>query len=85
MNGYPKVRELQKILRPTLNHVKINTILRYLERSKRLEIDLDGNIIWIRKDVNETSHLTFAESANISKEFLKYFPKKIQDTEENNS
>ena len=86
MNGYPKVRDLQKLLRPTLNPIKINTILRYLERSKRLEIDLDGNIIWIRQDMNETNHqLSLAETANISKDFLEYFSTKIQDAEENNS
>ena len=85
MNGYPKVRDLQKLLRPTLNPIKINTILRYLERSKRLEIDLDGNIIWIRQDMNETNQLSLAEAANISKDFLEYFSTKIQDTEENNS
>jgi hypothetical protein len=85
VNAYPKVRDLQKLLRPTLNPIKIKTILRYLERSKRLEIDLDGNIIWIRQDMNETNQLSLAEAANISKDFLEYFPTKIQDTEENNS
>jgi hypothetical protein len=86
VNGYPKVRDLQKLLRPTLNPIKINTILRYLERSKRLEIDLDGNIIWIRQDMNETNRLSLEEAANISNDFLEYFSTKIQDdTEENNS
>ena len=85
MNAYPKVRDLQKLLRPTLNPIKIKTILRYLERSKRLEIDLDGNIIWIRQDKNETNQLSLAEAANISKDFLEYFSTKNQDTEENNS
>jgi hypothetical protein len=85
VNAYPKVRDLQKLLRPTLNPIKIKTILRYLERSKRLEIDLDGNIIWIRQDMNETNQLSLAEAANISKDFLEYFSTKIQDTEENNS
>ena len=47
---YPKIRDLQKLLKPRLDLFKINTILRYLERSKRLETDLDGNIIWIRVD-----------------------------------
>jgi AraC-like DNA-binding protein len=48
-----------------LNSVKINTILRYLERSKRLEIDLDGNIIWIRQEKDEANELSLAEVANI--------------------
>jgi hypothetical protein len=51
-------------------------ILRYLERSKRLETDLDGNIIWIREDNNNANQLSLAEGANISKEFLDFFYKK---------
>ena len=52
---------------------KINTILRYLERDKRLETDLDGNIIWIRED--NANKLSLAERANLSKEFLDFFSK----------
>jgi hypothetical protein len=51
-------------------------ILRYLERSKRLETDLDGNIIWVREDNNNTNQVSLAERANISKEFLDFFYKK---------
>ncbi|MGC1928393.1 MAG: hypothetical protein WA667_05415 [Candidatus Nitrosopolaris sp.] len=80
MNGYPKVRDLQKLL-PTLNSVKINVILRYLERSRRLEIDLDGNIIWIRQDKDKANELSLAEAANISKDFLNYFSTKNRNTE----
>jgi hypothetical protein len=58
-----------------LDLFKINTILRYLERSKRLEIDLDGNIIWTRQD-SDTNQLSLAERANISKEFLDLYSKK---------
>lgn len=54
---------------------KINTVLRYLERSKRLEIDLDGNIIWTRQD-SDNNQLSLAERANMSKEFLDFFSKK---------
>ena len=75
MDGYPKVRDLQKLL-PALNSVKINTILRYLERSRRLEIDLDGNIIWIRQDKDEANEPSLAEVANISKNFLNSFSTK---------
>jgi len=75
VDGYPKVRDLQKLL-PALNSVKINTILRYLERSRRLEIDLDGNIIWIRQDKDEANEPSLAEVANISKNFLNYFSTK---------
>jgi hypothetical protein len=58
-----------------LDLFKINTILRYLERSKRLEIDLDGNIIWIRQD-SDNNQLSLDERANISKEFLDLYAKK---------
>jgi hypothetical protein len=58
-----------------LDLFKINTILRYLERSKRLEIDLDGNIIWTRQD-SDNNQLSLAERANISKEFLDFYSKK---------
>lgn len=81
MDGYPKVRDLQKLLHPTLNSVKINAILRYLERSRKLEIDLDGNIIWIRQDKDEANELSLAEVANISKDFLNYFSTKNRNTE----
>jgi hypothetical protein len=55
-----------------LDPIKINTILKYLERSGRLQIDLDGNIIWIRSD-KEVDNISFAEAANISDDFKKYF------------
>ena len=68
---------------------KINTILRYLERSKRLEIDLDGNIIWIREDSNNADQLSLAERGDLSKEFLDFFSKKdnrlLEGGEENAS
>ena len=73
--SYPKIRDLQKLLRPRLDLFKINTILRYLERDKRLETDLDGNIIWIREDSNSINKLSLAERANLSKEFLDFFSK----------
>jgi hypothetical protein len=58
-----------------LDLFKINTILRYLERSKRLEIDLDGNIIWTRQD-SHNNQLSLFERATISKEFLDLYSKK---------
>lgn len=51
-------------------------ILRYLERAKRLETDLDGNIIWIREDNSSANKLSLAERAELSKEFLDFFSKK---------
>ena len=68
---YPKIRNLQKLLGPRLSLVKINAILRYLEKSKMLEVDLDGNIIWIRED--NVGHLSLGEVANISKDVFDYF------------
>jgi hypothetical protein len=59
-----------------LDLFKINTILRYLERDKRLETDLDGNIIWIREDRNDANKLSLAERADLSKDFLDFFSKK---------
>lgn len=79
--GYPKVRELQKLLGYRLDPVKINTILKYLERSGRIQIDLDGNITWIRRD-NQVNQISFAEAANISDDFLQYFSMKDQNPAE---
>jgi hypothetical protein len=73
------------LLRPSLDLVKINAILRYLERSKSLEIDLDGNIIWIREE-EKPNQSTLAVAASISKEFQKYFffRREQEDTENEN-
>jgi hypothetical protein len=73
--SYPRVRDLRRILGPRLNLFKINNILRYLERSERLHIDVDGNIIWIREDNKSTNLLSLRERANLSKEFLDYLSK----------
>jgi hypothetical protein len=60
-----------------LDPVKINAILRYLQRSKSLEVDLDGNIIWIREEEEgKPNQSTLADLANISKDFLNYFSTK---------
>lgn len=66
---YTKVRDLQKILRGNLNSIKVNTIFKYLVRSKIIEVDLDGNIIWIKK--TENNQTRFWERASISKDFRK--------------
>ena len=66
---FTKVRDLQKILRGNLNSVKVNTIFKYLVRSKIIEVDLDGNIIWIKK--TENNQTRFWERASISKDFKK--------------
>lgn len=66
---YIKVRDLQKILKGNLNSIKVNTIFKYLVRSKIIEVDLDGNIIWIKK--TENNQTRFWERASISKDFKK--------------
>lgn len=65
---YPKLRNLNSILKNKLDTPKINPILRYLERSKKIEIDLDGNIIWISGQENKKANL--ADKAIFSSEFM---------------
>jgi hypothetical protein len=82
IGGYPKVRDLKTLLEPKLNLVKINAILRYLEKSKRLEIDLDGNIIWIREEGFNHHSVSVAEVANLSPAFQEYFSTKDVDAKD---
>jgi hypothetical protein len=65
-----KVRNLNFILNNKLDGIKINAILRYLERSKKIEIDLEGNIIWISGQGN--NQVTLADKAKFSFEFTDY-------------
>ena len=71
VDGYPKIRDLQKIV-PSLNLVKIHTILKYLQRSKRLIVDNDGYIVWIKEDNFNKFSSSFSDVANISKDFAEY-------------
>jgi hypothetical protein len=71
--NYPKVKDLQKMF-PSLNNAKINTIIRYLERSNRLVIDSDGYIIWIREE--NSDQLSLAEVANIIEDFIEHLNKR---------
>ena len=59
---------------PSLNNAKINTIIRYLERSNRLVIDSDGYIIWIREE--NSDQLSLAEVANITEDFIEHLNKR---------
>ena len=71
---FPKLRDLRKLLSPVLSLDKINSILKYLERSKQIIVDLEGNIVWIKEaNVKEDSNLS--ETANFSKEFIEHFGK----------
>ena len=71
---FPKIRDLKRLMSPTLSLDKINAILKYLERSKGLIVDLEGNIVWIKeKNLKQQSELS--ETANFSNEFLERFGK----------
>ncbi|HKG87508.1 MAG TPA: hypothetical protein VKA95_04220 [Nitrososphaeraceae archaeon] len=66
--------------------MKITTILRYLERSKRLILDSDGYIIWIRQDNNNNNNvnwLSFAEVANFKGNLGDQFIKEDNKNDEN--
>ena len=67
---YPKIRDLNKVFKNKLSPLQVNIILRYLEKSKTVELDLDGNVIWIRD--NETNQATLCERATFSSEFIEY-------------
>ena len=71
---FPKLRDLRKLLSPVLSLDKINAILKYLERSKQIIVDLEGNIVWI-KDANVKEDSNLSETANFSKEFIEHFGK----------
>jgi len=67
---YPKIRDLNKVFKNKLSPIKVNIILRYLERSNTVEVDLDGNVIWIRE--NDNNEAALHERANFSSEFIEY-------------
>ena len=69
---YPKLRDLRRLLSPDLTLDKINVILKFLERSKRIIVDLDGNIVWIKEN-NIKEGYQFNEIANFSKDFADRF------------
>ncbi|HEY7081568.1 MAG TPA: hypothetical protein VH500_17895 [Nitrososphaeraceae archaeon] len=71
-SGYPKIRNLQKLLTPKLKLDTINSILRYMKNSKQIEIDLDGNIIWIKEHFTN-DQLSLADTAIISQDFMEYY------------
>lgn len=69
---YPKLRELERMLKPRLSSQKIIAVLSYLQRSRMIEEDLDGNIIWIRRDTSESVESgTLFDSAVMSEDFRK--------------
>ncbi len=56
-------------MKNSLDGIKINTILKYLERSKQIEVDHEGNIIWVKKQKEPS---TFADMAIMDKNFSDY-------------
>ena len=74
---YPKIRDLNKIFKNKLSPLKVNIILRYLERSKTVELDLDGNVIWIREE--ENNQIELCDGATFSSAFIKYIKTKKID------
>ena len=68
-DGYPKLRDLGRLL-PGMSGLKINVILRYLERSGAIIVDNDGYITWVRKDAPD--RLALGDVASFSKELQEY-------------
>jgi len=66
-NDYIKIRNLQKIMGGKFSSTQINTIFKYLERSKLIETDLDGNIIWIKKKKID-EHQTLGDIINLNEQ-----------------
>ena len=64
---YIKIRNLQKMMGGKFNSTQINTIFKYLERSKLIETDLDGNIIWIKRKKID-AHQTLGDIFNMNKQ-----------------
>jgi len=60
------------LLTPRLSLAKINAILKFLERSKRIIVDLDGNIIWFKEN-NMDDAYQLHEVAEFSKDFTDRF------------
>lgn len=64
------MRKLEALMHP-LSSTKVNTILKYLIRRKMIEVDLDGNIIWVKGD--ESNSLTIGDIAKIDEKAKSYF------------
>ena len=67
---FPKLRELEKMFKPRLSSQKIIAVLGYLQRSGMLEVDLDGNIIWIKRGTSRSvESRTLLDAAVMSEDF----------------
>ncbi len=63
-----------------MHPVKINTIVRYLERTKTIILDSDSYIVWTRQESPE--HLTLGDVAAMSSELREYLEKIKGEDEE---
>jgi hypothetical protein len=77
-NDYIKIRNLQKMMGGKFNSTQINTIFKYLERSKLIETDLDGNIIWIKKK-NIDTHQTLGDIINMNEQVKNLLKDETED------
>jgi hypothetical protein len=67
---FPKLRELEKMFKPRLSSQKIIAVLGYLQRSGMIEVDLDGNIIWIKRGPSGSfQSSTLFDAAIMSEDF----------------
>lgn len=62
-----------------MHPVKINTIVRYLERTKTIIIDSDSYIVWTRQESPE--QMTLGDVAAMSSELREYL-ERIKDEDE---
>lgn len=60
------------------NSTQINTIFKYLERSKLIETDLDGNIIWIKKKKID-AHQTLGDIINMNEQVKNLLKDETED------
>jgi hypothetical protein len=71
-NGYPKLRELATLV-PSIKPLKLNFVIRFLERTGNILIDGDGHIIWTKGVKSEM--LNLSDVADISAEFREFLNK----------
>lgn len=76
---YPRLRDLGRLL-PSMSPLKINVILRYLQRLEAIVVDNDGYITWVR-DGGSHDQLTLGDVASMSNE-LKEFLQRSEAKEE---
>lgn len=68
-DGYPKLRQIANLV-PAMKPLKLNLVIRFLERNGTILIDGDGYIVWTREEKSEMSSLS--ESAELSPEFREF-------------